>query len=61
MLKFSGWSHLSPDTVSKLDCLNTGSLRRTASTLNEFTFENVTAALSATSKLVAADEVCFHA
>jgi hypothetical protein len=53
MLKFSGWSHLSPDTVPKLVCLSTGSLRCTASTLNEFTLENVTAALSVTRRSLA--------
>ena len=53
MLKFSGWSHLSPDTVPKLVCLSTGSLRCTASTLNEFTLENVTAASSVTRRSLA--------
>ena len=48
MLKFSGWSHLSPDTVPKLVWLNTGSYCCTAPALNEFTLENVTSALSVT-------------
>ena len=37
MLKFSGWSRLSPDTVPKLVCPSTGSCRRAASALHEFT------------------------
>jgi hypothetical protein len=36
-----------------LVCLSTGSLRCTASTLNEFTLENVTAALSVTRRSLA--------
>jgi hypothetical protein len=60
MLKFSGWSRLSPDTVPKLVFLNIGSYCCTTSTLNEFTLRNVTAALSVTRRLLAELE-CFHA